>query len=413
MSTSAVAGPLVTFGQSVYPAIEYNGEAGPSLFYAGAGILDPRLPFTYTPGQDMGQPICGFLGYNDVNTLNVVPWTLSTTAIAAAANVVNGTAMTLVSSNSLAGSGTGVAVAQTITRSDTGVTVTGLLAIDGGTTVTGYISNGTSGTAGNILIVSTASYAPLAIGMVISGTGITTGTQITGYGPTVNATNGGAGAGFTGSYTVNGPPQAAGTSGSPVTVTAVLSNASVTGSDAVANASVPFGQIGSVQLWNPSALTARAVAVTGSSSATGGNILISGYDIYGYPMSEVIAAPASATTVNGKKAFKYIASVTPQFTDAHNYSVGTTDIYGFPFRTDSFADVIINYSASLNPTQITSATGYVAAVSTFATTTTGDVRGTYALQTAASTGANRLFVRQTPLVYNISTATGLFGVTQA
>jgi len=413
MSTSAVAGPLVTFGQSVYPAIEYNGEAGPSLFYAGAGILDPRLPFTYTPGQDMGQPICGFFGYNDVNTLNVVPWTLSTTAIAAAANVVNGTAMTLVSSNSLAGSGTGVAVAQTFTRSDTGVIVTGLLAIDGGTTVTGYISNGTSGTAGNILIVSTASYAPLAIGMLISGTGITTGTQITGYGPTVNATNGGAGAGFTGSYTVNGPPQAAGTSGSPVTVTAVLSNVSVTSSDAVDNSRTPFGQIGSVQLWNPSALTARAVAVTGSSSATGGNILISGYDIYGYPMSEVIAAPASATTVNGKKAFKYIASVTPQFTDAHNYSVGTTDIYGFPFRTDSFADVIINYSASLNPTQITSATGYVAAVSTFATTTTGDVRGTYALQTAASTGANRLFVRQTPLVYNISTATGLFGVTQA
>jgi hypothetical protein len=414
MSTSAVAGPLVTFGQSTYAAIEYNGEAGPSLFFNGSGILDPRQPFTYTPGQDMGQPICGFLGVDNVNTLNVAPWTLSSAALAAAQTATNGTAFTLVSSNSLAGSGTGIAVSQTIVRADTGVAVTGLLAIDGGTTVSGYISNGTSGTAGNVLIVSTASYAPLAIGMVLSGTGIAAGTVITGYGPSVNVTNGASGAGFTGSYTVSGAPVAAGTSGSPITITATLSNVAVTGSNGVANVRVPFGQVGSVQLWNPTALTARAVSVTGSSSATGGNVLVSGYDIYGYPMTETIAAPTSATTVNGKKAFKYIASVTPQFTDgSHNYSVGTTDIYGFPIRTDSFADVVINYSASLNPVQITSATGYTAAVNTVATSTTGDVRGTYALQTAASTGANRLFVRQSPPVYNISTAAGLFGVTQA
>ncbi len=413
MSISAVAGPLVSFGQSTYPAMEYNGEAAPSLFYNGSAILDPRQPYTFTPGQDAGQPVCGFLGSNDVITLNSTPFALSNTAIAAAANVVNNTPMTLVSSNSLAASGTGIAVAQTISRADTGVAVTGLLALDGGTTVSGYISNGTSGTAGNILIVSTASYAPLAIGMVISGTGITLGTQIIGYGPTVNATNGGGAAGFTGSYTVSGAPQAAGTSGSPLTITAVLSNVSFTGSNAIINSRVPFGQLASVQLWNPTSLTARAVSVTGSASASGGNFLISGYDIYGYPMSEVIAGPASATTVNGKKAFKYIVSVTPQFTNAQNYSVGTTDIYGFPIRSDSFADLVINYSASLNPVQITSATGYTAAVSTFATTTTGDVRGTYALQTAAAVNANRLFVRQMPLVYNISTATGLFGVTQA
>jgi hypothetical protein len=127
------------------------------------------------------------------------------------------------------------------------------------------------------------------------------------------------------------------------------------------------------------------------------------------PMSEVIAAPASATTVNGKKAFKYIASVTPAFTDAHNYSIDTTDIIGLPLRSDFFGDTAINYNA----TGITASTGYVAAVTTSpATTTTGDVRGTYALQSAAD-GSKRLMIRQFVLAANMGSISGLFGVTQA
>jgi hypothetical protein len=153
----------------------------------------------------------------------------------------------------------------------------------------------------------------------------------------------------------------------------------------------------------------RAVSITGSASASGGNFLISGYDIYGAPMSEVIAGPASATTVNGKKAFKYIASVVPQFTNAQNYSAGTTDIFGFPLRSDFFSDVAINYNSAL----ITANTGFVAAVTTSpATTTTGDVRGTYALQ-SASDASKRLAVRQFILPANMGTSAGLFGVTQA
>jgi hypothetical protein len=171
----------------------------------------------------------------------------------------------------------------------------------------------------------------------------------------------------------------------------------------------PFGQSTSIYVWNPQALVSRTVSVTGSASATGGNITIAGYDIYGMPMSEVIAAPASATVVAGKKAFKYIASVTPAFTDAHNYSIDTLDVFGLPLRSDFFGDLAVSYNA----TGITASTGYLAAVTTSpATTTTGDVRGTYAVQSAAD-GSKRLMIRQFVLAANMGSNAGLFGVTQA
>jgi len=413
MSISAFTGPLVSFGESPYGTTDNNPEIGPSLFFGGAGILDPRIPFSYTPGQDFGSTTAGFLGIQDVVSLNIVPYTLNASAIAASANTTASTAMTLASSSSAS---TGVAVAQSIVRSDTGAAVTGLLGIDAFTQVTGYISNGTSGTAGNILIVSAASAGQLTIGMVISGTGIAANTTITGYGPTVTATDGGSGDGYTGSYTVSGAPVAAGTSASQLTISASLGNSTL---NAIAAERTPFGSAGTIQLWNPMALTARAVSITTSAATVGTTnvFTVAGYDIYGYPMSEAISVPSttvSGTTTNGKKAFKFITSVTPSVTDATTaYSVGTTNIIGLPLRSDFFGASTFVYPGTGSTNLVTSVTGYTAAVTTTATTTTGDVRGTYALQTAASTGTNRLIVRQSPALYNISSITGLFGVTQA
>lgn len=377
MSITAFSGPVISYGQA--PFADYNSEIAPSLFWGGVARLDPRSNFIYVPGQTAGAFTAGF-GMSDCMTLNYAPYALSTSAIAAAANVTSGTAMTLVSTNSTS---TGVSVGNTCTNFNTGAAVTGLLMVDGFASFTGVIAN-------SILTVSALTGA-LTVGMTISGTGVNTGTTI------VNQLTGPAGG--AGTYTVQGDDTASST-----TITA-----QATGTSALAQ---PFGLLGqpsSVYLWNPQALIARAVSITGSSSSTGGNITISGYDIYGVPMSEVIAAPAGATTVNGKKAFKYISSVVPAFTDAHNYSVGTTDIYGFPMRSDYFGDVAINYASAA----ITANTGYVAAVTTSpATTTTGDVRGTYALQTAAN-ASNRLIVRQFVIPANMGSISGLFGVTQA
>lgn len=414
MTITANTGPYISFGHGRPGITDSNPEEGSSLFYEGAGILDPRDPFSYDPGQDFGNVVAGWLGFRDINTLNITPAALSSTAISAALATTGGTPVVLLSTSS---STTGIAVGMMITRSDTGVAVTGLLALDAYTSVSGYISNGTSGTAGNLLIVTTSSTVlPLVVGMTIAGTGIAAGTTIIGYGPGTGTT--GSGLGFTGVYTLSGAVQNVGTSGSPITITASQGSAT---SDCVAASRVPMGQAGSVQLWNPQALSARAVAIYPVSGTPTASITftVAGYDIYGYPMSELISLTTGSTqntAVAGKKAFKYIASVTPSATDTVTYSVGTTNIFGLPIRSDTFGDVLISYAASLNPVPITSATGYVAAVTIPATTTTGDVRGTYTA--TPSIGANRFWVRQSPNLYGMAapiapSSIGLFGVAQA
>jgi hypothetical protein len=163
------------------------------------------------------------------------------------------------------------------------------------------------------------------------------------------------------------------------------------------------------------AILGRAVSVTAATGATYTTATVNGYDVYGYPMTEAITLTAN-TTANGKKAFKYIRSVVLSGGTAdttHAYSVGTTDIIGLPIRSDFFGDVLVNYAASLTATTlVTAATGYTASVQTTPSATTGDVRGTYEVQTASATGANRLIVRQSPQLYNIGSIAGLFGATQ-
>jgi len=416
MSIVAFSGPVLTFGQSPYSGLEYNPELGPSAFYAGAGILDPRQPYTYVAGQNFGAFNGMFLGFDNITTLNIVPYTDTSGAIVASANPTSAT-LTLVSAASTT---SGVSIISSITRADTGAIDTnggaGFVGIDTYTSVSGYICNGTSGTAGNLLFVPSAqSYGPLAIGMVISGTGIAAGTTITGYGPSTGTT--GSGVGYAGVYTVSGAAVAAGTSGSPITITASLNNAT----NAILSNVLPQGSAGTVNLWNPQAVLSRVLTYTAASSATYTTATASGYDIYGYPMVESVTLTAGST-VTGKKAFKYIKSVVLSGGTAdtsHAYSVGTSALVGLPIRADSSGELTAAAAASLsvlNP--VTNFTGFTAAVTTPATATTGDVRGTIDLSNATgvnltpATGTNRYVIRQSPQPYNVSSSTGLFGVTQ-
>lgn len=126
--------------------------------------------------------------------------------------------------------------------------------------------------------------------------------------------------------------------------------------------------------------------------------------MWGQPQSEVIAFAGGAVTTNGKKAFKYIVSVTPASTDGgHSLSVGTTDIYGFTMRDDFWEYTNVYWNGAF----ITSSTGWTAADATSpATTSTGDTRGTYATQ-SASDSSKRLAIFMSVPSYNLLNADNL------
>ncbi len=175
-----------------------------------------------------------------------------------------------------------------------------------------------------------------------------------------------------------------------------------------APANLTFGQNANIGVWDPSKAIARAVSITGAVGSAGATFLVSGFDLYGQPQTETIVVGAAATQ-NGKKGFKFIASVTSKTTDAHNYSVGTSDIYELPLRADSYGSVISTYG-NLPVT----APNFVAADTTNpATATTGSVRGTINLGASPSDGVKRLTILQGVIPANITTVAGTYGVTPA
>jgi hypothetical protein len=118
----------------------------------------------------------------------------------------------------------------------------------------------------------------------------------------------------------------------------------------------------------------RHPLVSGSNDS-GITFTVSGWDIYGFPMTETITG-ANAGTANGAKAWKYISGITHTGSVAGTLTIGTQDVIGLPFQALRFGRSAINY----NNAWITANTGFTAAVTTSpATATTGDVRGTYAL----------------------------------
>src|SRR5215831_8207444 len=156
-----------------------------------------------------------------------------------------------------------------------------------------------------------------------------------------------------------GPYSQPGTSGSP------------TGVD-------PYLTAGLARILNPNEGIARNITVTANAGATGGAVVIRGFDVFGNPMSESITA-AAASTVAGKKAFKYFLSATPGFTDAgHTYSIGDGNVVGFNLRSLFWEYTNVFYAGTFATTSAQCL--YVAADTTNpATATTGDVRGTVSL----------------------------------
>ena len=206
-----------------------------------------------------------------------------------------------------------------------------------------------------------------------------------------------------------------GTSGVTVGVTIVRADtgANVTGLLAFDSpmTTQQFGPVGTMQIWAPTTAISRNIRIICSGDNSAGTFTVSGFDIYNFPMNEAIRGGATATVV-GKKAFKYIKSITPNAGGTFNsvaLLAGNGTAVGLPLRADKFAQMFGVYGNST----IVSSAGFTAADTTSpATLITGDVRGTYVPQTAPS-GLLNLSVFQYVSVQNIGTATGRVGITQA
>lgn len=160
--------------------------------------------------------------------------------------------------------------------------------------------------------------------------------------------------------------------------------------------------LGALNVWDPTKASARALQFTSVGNDSAATATIRGFDIYSYPMTEVVTL-ANAGVATGKKAFKYVLSITPAGTlSGANLSVGQSALVGLPLRVDFAAYLNLWIVATLQVTPT-----IVAAVTTNpATGITGDVRGT------VSPGAGRLVMSIQPSVANIGSTAGLLGVNQ-
>ena len=311
-----------------------------------------------------------------------------------------------------------------------------------GTGLRPYTSTFTGSIASTTLTVTEMlTGSPIVLGMYIDGTSVTDGSYITAF---VSGTGG------TGTYTVS-----AASTASSTTITA-HSNVPL---DNPAPMDLGVGPLGRIYVWDivPQALVTNNIAATQTPAAAGSltltagtsvksittaggatvlqldcpravqlttasgtivtsrTITVSGYDYYGQPMSEAIATGTTSSAVAnvaGKKAFFQITSIAISGALPVAITVGTTDVLGIPVRVFNVAYIA---SVKSNSTLAQDTGTFVAAATATATTTTGDVRGTYAPATASNGIVRTVMGILLPAIAVGPNATrvGALGVTQA
>ena len=350
-----------TGGAGTYTLSQSSTQASATTMYAsGNALLGDPAP------MDLG---IGPLGRTYV--WDVIPEALNASNVSASA-----TYQTSGSKAATLAAGTN---SRSITRAD-GTTViqldcpralsTTTAAFTAATFVTANIATAAAGAGGSAgaFVVSTTPLVGLAIGQTVTVTGTNSGTSGLAAGTyLISATNG------TSTFTLTT------TAGAAIVTTASGSN----------------------------------TGLTFANTITAVNSTVSGYDIYGQAMSEVIASSTSASTaVNGKKAFYQISGITVAAPNGNSIAFGTTDILGSPVRILDNAYIV---HAGYNNTLADNAGNATAAATATATTTTGDVRGTFA-PSGATDGAKRLVMTIALPAIAVgpnATRVGALGVTQA
>ena len=357
-------------GSSAYAVPDPNPDASPSVFFQGQAMPDVRMFVNKDKIQGFTGVVAAFAGQPALYSADQIPAATQTNNIAAAQGATNGVPMTLATAIAV-GIAPNIPIVPFSGALNGAAPVTAAIALDFGFA----FGNCSAGSA----TITVADSTQFLVGMplVIGGVGNAAGTipLLTQVATIPTAT----------SITVNASYVPAATNATAPIGTGNIWGPSENGFP-IPTAAMPAMAKGPGLFLDPTQSLARGIRIVGASGGAGGNFLVSGWDIYGQPMTQLVTVAAGASTGYTLKAFKYIASVVPQFTDAsHNYTVGTSDVFGFAFFSNRWEYRNDYYAATLAP----SATGWLTGVTTSpATNLTGDVRGT--LQVSAIGGGSGL-----------------------
>jgi len=409
MAETAFRGPLLSLGATLDTSV--SPFDGPSMDYQASLLIDPRANNPAAKDSMSPGAIPGFMIGNTVQVIDQIP-SITNASTVAAGQVVTATVSITLATTAPGGSAAGVpSWAPGVPIIPAGTTTPVLVsAIDFGFTT------GTTVVNSSTVVVVDSTMFSLGQWLVIGGAGNSgkTTSLVTQVQSVANAT------------TILISPVAAGSlSHAPIGQGNLFNNNLPPGTQfgpatASANAAVPYRVAGFGLAFDPVQAMTRNITVA-AASVEGGTaaIVVTGYDIYGFQMTELLTATGT-TLVNGKKAFKYIASAIGTVTGSSVVTVGIGDIVGLPLRADRFNQV---GEVFMGNNVMSTAAGFTTAITSVATNTTGDVRGTLALNLlggaiGTSNGTSRLGVTMTlPLLTLLnatpSNATSLFGVAQA
>lgn len=158
---------------------------------------------------------------------------------------------------------------------------------------------------------------------------------------------------------------------------------------------------------------ARNVSIVSSSASdTTQTVTVTGTDYYGQAQTSLLTINGT-TTVNGLKSFKTITQVAVSAVFVGNLSVGSTDIFGLPYRVTDAGYLL---RTGWNNAVADNAGTFTAADTATATVSTGDVRGTFLPASTAANGSRRLVIAIGLTAIQAgptATQTGAIGVTPA
>lgn len=134
--------------------------------------------------------------------------------------------------------------------------------------------------------------------------------------------------------------------------------------------------------------TRNVSIISSSASDTTQTVTVTGTDYWGQAQTSLLTINGT-TTVNGLKGFKTITKVAVSAAFVGNLSVGMGDTFGLPYKvTDAGYLLRTGWAGAVADNAGT----FTAADTATASSSTGDVRGTFLPATSASNGTRRLVI---------------------